>query len=57
MIKGEAIGRLGHDEKALMPVDDEDESKLDMSCSAYSSQRSESARPKAIEYLNKGRQQ
>ena len=48
---------MGHDEKALMPIDDEEESKMNLSCSVYSSQRSASARHKPIEYLNKGHQQ
>ena len=31
VIKQDNIGRLGHDEKALMPIEDEEDSKLDMS--------------------------
>lgn len=38
VLKGETLGRLGHDEKALMPVeDDEDDSNMNLSCSNYSS--------------------
>ena len=43
-------------------IDDEDESKMDLSYSGYSSQRSHSSQPIALrnssqDYLNKGRQQ
>lgn len=54
MLKAETLNRIGHDEMALMPAADEEDSKQDLSYSVYSSQRSESAKPKAIEYLNKG---
>ena len=50
VLKTEALARLGHDEKALVPVDEQSQRS-----SFY--EQSELARPKAIEYLNKGRQQ
>lgn len=49
-MKTEALARLGHDEKALVPIDEQSQRS-----SFY--EPSELARPKAIEYLNKGRQQ
>ena len=51
VLKNETLARLGHDERALVPVDDQSQAS-----SVYSSQRSELQRPKTIEYLNKGRQ-
>ena len=64
IIKGETLNRLGHDEKALLPAE---MSSRSINSSVISSSRrlqddnesalSELARPKAIEYLNKGRQQ
>lgn len=52
MLKAETLQRLGHDEKALVPADNQSQAS-----SVMSSQKSESNRPKTIEYLNKGRQQ
>ena len=52
MLKAETLQRLGHDEKALVPADNESQMS-----SVLSSHASEAARPKTIEYLNKGRQQ
>ena len=51
VLKTETLARLGHDERALVPVDNESQGS-----SVYSSQMS-IQKPKTIEYLNKGRQQ
>ena len=50
MLKAETLQRLGHDEKALVPADNESQTS-----SVYSSQLSLENKPRTIEYLNKGR--
>lgn len=52
VLKAETLQRLGHDEKALVPADTESQGS-----SVLSSHKSETSKPKSIEYLNKGRQQ
>ncbi len=52
MLKAETLQRLGHDEKALVPADNESQAS-----SIMDSQMSQTGKPKAIEYLSKDRQQ
>ena len=53
MLKHETLARLGYDEKALMPY----EEKSDTVSIRSSVDERDGNRPKAIEYLNKCRQQ
>jgi len=49
MLKHETLARLGHDERSLVPID-ETTSQGSMTSSLV-----EIKKPRAIEYLNKGR--
>ena len=52
ILKHETLANLGYEERARVPVDEQSQVS-----SVRSSQRSTIQKPKAIEYLNKGRQQ
>ena len=50
MLKTENLARLGHDERGLVPIDEQ-------SNASYMSSAVSEAKPRSIEYLNKGKQQ